>query len=56
MDSFIRRANIEHYHRLLEQTNDEAERARILKLLAEEESKTPTQPFDLNQIGRERHG
>jgi hypothetical protein len=36
---FIRRENIKHYRRLLEQTPDEAERQRILKLLAEEEKK-----------------
>jgi hypothetical protein len=44
MDEFIRRANIEHYRQLLEQTTDEAERALILKLLADEEAKTPSSP------------
>jgi hypothetical protein len=36
---FIRRENIKHYRRLLEQTTDEAQRQRILKLLAKEEKK-----------------
>jgi aromatic ring hydroxylase len=31
-----RRANIEHYEKLLARTTDEAERLRILKLLEEE--------------------
>jgi hypothetical protein len=36
---FIRRENVKHYRLLFEQTTDEAERQRILKLLAEEEKK-----------------
>jgi hypothetical protein len=36
---FIRRENVKHYRQLLEQTTDETERQRILKLLAEEEKK-----------------
>jgi hypothetical protein len=36
---FIRRENVKHYRHLLAQTTDEAERQRILKLLAEEEKK-----------------
>jgi hypothetical protein len=36
---FIRRENVKHYRQLLEQTTDEAERQRILKLLAEQEKK-----------------
>jgi hypothetical protein len=39
MEQFIRRQNIEHYRRLLETVADEAERQRILKLLAEEQKK-----------------
>ncbi|HEY1361563.1 MAG TPA: hypothetical protein VGF60_04915 [Xanthobacteraceae bacterium] len=39
MDRFIRRKNIEHFQRLLETVTDEAERDRILKLLAEEREK-----------------
>ncbi len=36
MRTFIHRENIKHYARLLEETTIEAERDRILKLLAEE--------------------
>jgi hypothetical protein len=36
---FIRRENVKHYRQLLGQTTDEAERQRIMKLLAEEEKK-----------------
>jgi hypothetical protein len=36
MRQFIHRANVEHFQRLLERTRDEAERHRILALLAEE--------------------
>ena len=36
---FIRRENVKHYRHLLEQTTDEAERQRIMRLLAEEEKK-----------------
>jgi len=36
---FIRRENVKHYRQLLDQTTDEAERRRIMKLLAEEEKK-----------------
>jgi hypothetical protein len=39
MRQFIHRANVQHFQRLLEQTTDEAERQRILGLLAEEEAK-----------------
>ena len=39
MDRFIRRKNIEHFQRLLETVTEEAERDRILKLLAEEREK-----------------
>jgi hypothetical protein len=39
MRQFIHRANVEHFQRLLERTMDEAERHRILALLAEEEAK-----------------
>jgi len=44
MDEFIQRANIKNYRQLLERTTDEAERARILRLLAEEETKMPPAP------------
>jgi len=39
MQRFIHRENIKHYQKLLERTTDEAERRRILNLLAEEEAK-----------------
>ena len=38
MRNFIHRESLKHYARLLERTTDEAERQRILKLLAEEEA------------------
>ena len=45
MDQFVRRANIARFRQLLEKTTDDAERALILKLLAEEEAKiSPPQP------------
>jgi hypothetical protein len=39
LDRFIRRENVKNYRLLLEQVTDEAERQRIYKLLAEEETK-----------------
>jgi hypothetical protein len=39
MDRFVRRENIKHYQLLLKTVKDEAERQRILKLLAEEREK-----------------
>jgi hypothetical protein len=36
---FIRRENVKHYRQLLEQTTNDAERQRIMRLLAEEEKK-----------------
>jgi rubrerythrin len=39
MERFIRRENIKHYRELLKTTKDEAERQKILKLLAEEQRK-----------------
>ena len=39
MERFVHRQNIERFRRLLAETVDEAERRRILKLLAEEEAK-----------------
>ena len=39
MDRFIRRENVKHYRELLKTVKDDAERQRILKLLAEEERK-----------------
>ena len=46
MDWFIRRENIKHYRKLLEQTNDIAERTRIERLLAEEEAKGLERPIE----------
>ena len=39
MDRFIKRENIKHYRELLGRTTDAFERERIMKLLAEEESR-----------------
>jgi hypothetical protein len=39
VERFIRRENIKRYRKLLREASDEAERQRILKLLAEEERK-----------------
>ena len=39
MDRYVRRENVRHYRELLKTAKDEAERQRILKLLAEEQQK-----------------
>jgi hypothetical protein len=39
MDRFIRRENVKHFRELLKAAKDEAERRRLLKLLAEEQRK-----------------
>jgi hypothetical protein len=39
MERFIRRENIKRYRKLLREVEDESERERILKLLADEERK-----------------
>jgi hypothetical protein len=36
---FVRQENVKHYRRLLETVMDEAERQKILRLLAEEQEK-----------------
>ena len=41
MDKFVARENIKRYRRLAGESTDPAERSRIMKLLAEEESKVP---------------
>jgi hypothetical protein len=41
VENFVRRENIEHYKKILEFTTNPAERAMILKLLAEETAKEP---------------
>lgn len=47
MEKFIHRQNLEHYRKLLAQTNDEVKRETLLKLLAEEEAK--------DQLGQPRY-
>jgi len=39
VDRFIRRENVKHYRDLLKAAKDEAERQKLLKLLAEEQRK-----------------
>ena len=39
MERFVRRQNVERYQQLLEATNNEIERQKIMKLLAEERQK-----------------
>jgi len=39
MDRFVRRENVRHYRDLLGTVKDEADRQRLLKLLAEEQQK-----------------
>jgi hypothetical protein len=39
MERFVRRENVKHYRELLKTVKDEAERKKILKLLAEEVEK-----------------
>jgi hypothetical protein len=39
VDRFVRRENVRHYRELLKTVKDEAERQRLLKLLAEEQQK-----------------
>ena len=39
MDRFVRRENVKHYQEMLKVAKDDAERQRILKLLAEEQQK-----------------
>lgn len=41
MQSFIHRKNLEHYRKQLADTQDEAMRAQLEVLLAEEEAKEP---------------
>jgi len=43
---FVHRENIRHYKDLLERTIDEADRQRILKLLAEEEAAAAADPAE----------
>jgi hypothetical protein len=41
VQDFIHKKNLEHYRKLLAGTPDEAERALLVRLLAEEEAKKP---------------
>jgi hypothetical protein len=43
MERFIHRQNVEHYRRLLGETNDETLRRTLLKLIVEEETKEETE-------------
>ncbi|MBS0246198.1 MAG: hypothetical protein JSR61_06225 [Proteobacteria bacterium] len=44
MDQFIHRANLQHFRRLLEQTNDETRRRQLERFIAEEEAKDAPKP------------
>jgi hypothetical protein len=39
MDRFVARLNIDHYRELLAKETDEAQRQRLVRLIAEEEAK-----------------
>jgi rubrerythrin len=41
MDRFIQSENIQRYRKLLERATDESQRQQLLKLLSEEEMKSP---------------
>jgi len=56
MDCFVHDENLRHYRRLLETTSDPAERARILKLLAEEESQAASGPVPPEADREQRRG
>jgi hypothetical protein len=44
MDKFVKAENLRHYRRLLEQTTDEGERRRLMKLLADEKARDTLRP------------
>jgi hypothetical protein len=44
MDLFLHHANLERFRRLLTKTTDDVQRQTLLKLLAAEEAKSPSQP------------
>ncbi|MDI1283594.1 MAG: hypothetical protein PSV46_04295 [Reyranella sp.] len=44
MQSFIRRKNLENYRRQIAETNDDARRVQLEKLLSEEEANEPAAP------------
>ncbi|HZP75634.1 MAG TPA: hypothetical protein VFB45_05780 [Pseudolabrys sp.] len=52
MERFVHRKNLEHFRRLLAQTQDEAERARLQRLLAEEEAKDAQPPKPDQMTGK----
>ena len=41
-ERFVRRRNLEHYQKLLAETDDEAQRRVVMKLLSEEKAKEPS--------------
>ena len=55
MDRFIRRQNVQRYQKLLTATQDEAERSRLRKLLAEEQQKQ-IEAGDPNDEPQQRQG
>lgn len=44
LDEFVRAKNIDRYQRMLSESNDEAERRKILKLLSEETTRQERNP------------
>lgn len=44
MQSFIHRKNLENYRKQLAETNDDATRVQLEKLLSEEEENAPSVP------------
>lgn len=55
MDRFIRRQNVRHYQKLIESTQDDAERGRLRRLLAEEQQKQ-VEAGDLNDEPQQQQG
>ena len=51
MDRFIHRENLKHLRALLAQTTEDAECRQIMKLIEEEEAKTPDQIRPLRSGG-----
>jgi hypothetical protein len=56
VDRFVRRENIKHYQELLNTIKDEAERQRILKLLAEEQQKQKEAGDKIEGVGPQAAG
>jgi hypothetical protein len=53
MDRTVANLNIEHFKKLLAKTSDEAERAKLLSLIAEQEAKIKTPQAPLKGPRRE---